>query len=425
MKFTKTLIAASFALTSTHSFAAAFQLAEQNASGLGRAYAGEASAADDASVVARNPALMTLFTDKQFSIAASSVMPDVSLKGTSTNNGMDASVLNDSSIAPSAIIPAAYFTMPLNERVSLGFGAFSNFGLATKFDNNYAAGQIAGETEIVTINMNASAAYKATEQLSVAFGLNYIYADAKIIRKFGATNTGIPASADAVNLQGDDTGYGFNVGLMYQLDDNSRFGFHYRSETDVTFKGDYSNQLPTAVTPLGLNGMAVLPGTVALSLPAIAEVSGSHQVNETVGVHYSAMWTGWSSFKTLESEITLPSGAKAIAFNKDESFSNAMRYSIGADYQYSPQLLLRAGIAFDESPVSQEHLSISIPDTDRFWFSFGGNYAITEHSNFDLGLSIIRGKTQSFSEEDNIGNQWSFESKGHALLFAAQYNYKF
>ena len=156
MQFKKTLLAASLALLSTESFAAAFQLAEQNVSGLGRAYAGEAAVAEDASVVARNPALMSRFDKAQVSVAAMYVMPDVSLEGESTNNGLDASVLDDSSIAPSAVIPAGYFTMPLNDKVSLGVGVFSNFGLSTEFASDYAAGQIAGETEIVTINSNCS-----------------------------------------------------------------------------------------------------------------------------------------------------------------------------------------------------------------------------------------------------------------------------
>jgi long-chain fatty acid transport protein len=169
MKFTKTLIAASLAFVSADTFAAAFQLSEQNVSGLGRAYAGEASIADDASVVARNPALMTLFKGKQLSVAGIGVIPDVSLEGTNTNNGMDPSVLDDYRIAPSAVIPAAYFTMPYNDRVSIGFGAFSNFGLATEFNDDYAAGQIAGETEIFTVNLNASVAYKVSEQFS--FGI--------------------------------------------------------------------------------------------------------------------------------------------------------------------------------------------------------------------------------------------------------------
>ncbi|MBB1275468.1 MULTISPECIES: outer membrane protein transport protein [Pseudoalteromonas] len=422
MKFSKTLIAASLAFVSADSFAAAFQLSEQNASGLGRAYAGEASIADDASVVARNPALMTLFKDKQLSVAAIGVIPDVSIEGESTNNGIDPSALDDDSIAPSAVVPAVYFTMPYNDKVSIGFGAFSNFGLSTEFNDEYVAGQIAGETEIFTVNLNASVAYKVTEQFSFGIGLNAIYADATVIRKVGANASGIDFGADAVNLQGDDTGFGLNVGLMYQLDDNSRFGFNYRSETDITFDGDFSNDLPAAI---GGTGGAKLPGAVDLTLPAIAEFSGSHQLDDKLGLHYSVLWTGWSSFESLEAQVTLPTGDKFVAFEKQEQFDDSFRYSVGADYQYNEDLLLRAGVAFDESPVSQTHLSISIPDTDRFWFSFGGNYTIDQNSNVDLGVSIIRGKTQTFTEADDSGSQWGFESKGHAVLLGAQYNYKF
>lgn len=425
MKFTKTLIAASLAVVSADSFAAAFQLAEQNVSGLGRAYAGEAAVADDASVVARNPALMSLFKDKQISVAGIAVIPDVSLKGQSAAYGLDANSIDDDSIAPSAFIPAGYFTMPLNDKVSLGFGAFSNFGLSTEFNDDYAAGSIAGETEIVTVNMNASASYKINEQFSVGLGLNYVYADAKVVRNAGANPFGIPANTQIAHLEGDDYGFGWNVGAMYQLDENNRFGFSYRSETDIDFEGEYSNQLPAAVG--GLEGMTV-PGELKLTLPAIAEFSGSHQLDKKLGVHYSILWTGWDSFQKLEAYT--PSRETPV-FSKEENFSDSMRYSIGTDYQYSDALLLRAGIAYDESPADQSHLSISIPDTDRFWFSFGGNYAFSENSNIDLGVSILRGKTQNFTEKDSLAASlgqnvsWEYESKGHAVLLGAQYNYTF
>ncbi|NMM40961.1 outer membrane protein transport protein [Pseudoalteromonas arctica] len=414
MKFTKTLIAVSLAVMSADTFAAAFQLAEHSASGLGRAFAGEAAVADDASVVARNPALMTLFKNKQISVAGVAIIPDVSLTGKSAAYGLDESVLDDDSIAPSAFVPAGYFTMPVNDKVSVGFGVFSNFGLSTEFDENYAAGQIAGETEIVTVNMNASVAYKVTEQFSFGIGINAVYADATVIRKVGI-NPNVPASTDAVNLEGDDTGYGLNVGLMYQLDENSRLGFNYRTETDITFDGTFSSTAKS---------IPELPGSVEITLPAIAEFSGSHQLNGKLGLHYSVLWTGWSSFESLEANVNGPTG-DFVGFSKEEDFSDAMRYSVGTDYQYSENLLLRAGVAFDESPVSQQHLSISIPDTDRFWFSFGGNYAIDKNSNVDLGVSILRGKTQNFTETDDSGADWSFESKGHAVLLGAQYNYTF
>ncbi len=47
--------------------------------------------------------------------------------------------------------------------------------------------------------------------------------------------------------------------------ENSRFGFNYRSETDITFEGDYSNQLPPQLN--GLSGASVPgPGYLGLTL---------------------------------------------------------------------------------------------------------------------------------------------------------------
>ena len=62
--FKKSLLAvtiASTTLASQQALAAGFQLNSQSATGLGRAFAGDAVIADNASVMARNAAAMTLF----------------------------------------------------------------------------------------------------------------------------------------------------------------------------------------------------------------------------------------------------------------------------------------------------------------------------------------------------------------------------
>ncbi|CAH9056638.1 47 kDa outer membrane protein [Pseudoalteromonas holothuriae] len=418
--FKKTLVASSLMLVSSHAFAAAFQLAEQSVSGLGRAYAGEASVADDASVVARNPALMSQFESAQLSVAAMFVEPDVSLKGTTTNNGVDVSALDDSSIAPSAVVPAAYYTRPMGQGWYLGVGVYSQFGLATEFASDYAPGQIAGETEIVTVNTNVSVAYQISEEFTIALGISHVYADAKIIRNFGQSPLPIPAQTEAVHLEGDDQGYGWNLGLSYQLDKGNRLGFNYRSETDITFEGEFANQLPTGAPFYG-TANEKSPGSVAITLPAIAEFSGSHQVNEQSALHFSLLWTQWSSFKTLAAKVD----GRGTVFSKDENFSNSMRYAIGADHQYSDELTLRFGIAYDKSPADPYHMSISIPDTDRMWYSLGAEYQVSINSSLDVGVSFLRGKTQNFVEADNLGQVWGFESNGHATVLGVQYNLGF
>ena len=61
--------------------AAGFQLAEQSATGMGRAFAGEAAIADNASVIARNAAAMTRFERTAFSGGVIHIQPDVNIEG--------------------------------------------------------------------------------------------------------------------------------------------------------------------------------------------------------------------------------------------------------------------------------------------------------------------------------------------------------
>ncbi|MFQ3237328.1 MAG: long-chain fatty acid transport protein [Paraglaciecola sp.] len=430
MRLNNFFLAAGLSTLSLNSFAAAFQLSEHSASGLGRAFAGDAAIAENASVVARNPALMSQFTEKQLSVVGTYIVPDVSLTGESAPAYSSPAALNNDSIAPEAFVPATYFVMPLDDKFAVGFGLFSNFGLATQFDEDYAAGQLAGKTEIVTVNFNTSVSYQVNQRLTVAAGLNYVYADATITRHVGdlsnalaAQGLSVPASTLALDLEGDDDGYGYNLGVAYDLDENSRFGLHYRSKVDITFDGTYSNELPPVpgLFPNGQSG-AVQPGQVALELPATAEFSGSHQLDDKWGVHYSVMWTHWSSFESLEAFV--PSQDEPV-FEKEENFSNSFRYAMGADYQLNGHVKLRAGIAYDETPTDSQALSISIPDTNRLWLSAGANYLLDDASSVDVGISVLRGQERTFTETDDAGGAWGFNSEGNAFIVAAQYNYGF
>jgi long-chain fatty acid transport protein len=420
MKLNKILLAVGFSALSLDTFAAAFQLSEHSASGLGRAFAGDAAIAENASVIARNPALMSQFSTNQLTFVGTYIKPDVSLMGESAPAYSSADALDDDSIAPEAVIPAAYYVMPINDKFAVGFGLFSNFGLATEFDEDYAAGQLAGKTEIVTVNFNTSVSYQVNEQLTLAAGLNFVYADATITRHLGdlsnyyaSLGVTYPADAEVVDLEGDDTGVGYNLGIAYDYDENSRFGLHYRSKVDITFDGTYNNELSTA---------GVLPGQVSIELPAGAEFSGSHQLDEKWGVHYSVVWTDWSSFERLEAFV--PTQDDPI-FEKEENFSDSFRYAIGADYQVNTEVKLRAGIAYDETPTDSDLLSISIPDTNRLWLTAGGNYTFSNSSSIDVGVSLVRGQKRTFTETDDSNGEWEFSSEGNAFIIAAQYNYAF
>ncbi|WP_313570909.1 long-chain fatty acid transporter FadL [Pantoea piersonii] len=421
--FAKSAVAAAVALVSSHVYAAGFQLNEFSSAGLGRAYSGEGAMGDTAASASRNPATMALMDRPMFSIGAVFIDPDVDITGNSPTGRS----LNASNIAPTQWIPNLHYVQPINDQWWVGASATSNYGLATEFSDDYTAGGYGGKTDLMTANFNLSTAYRLNEHFSFGVGFDAVYARAKIERYAGEAGTalGFPADTQVAHLKGDEWGYGWNAGILYEVDKNNRFGFTYRSEVKVDFDGDYKSSLPTAVNRinqaanLGLpyaTGGSTIPGALTLNLPEMWEVSGWHKVAPQWAVHYSLAYTSWSQFQELKA--TGSSGQ--TLFYKDESFKDAYRIALGTTYYYDDNWTFRTGIAFDDSPVPADKRSISIPDQDRLWLSAGASYAFTQDASVDVGVSYMHGQHVTVEE-----GPYTFNSVGKAWLYGANFNYKF
>ncbi|MBC4011550.1 long-chain fatty acid transporter FadL [Morganella morganii] len=440
--FTRSALAVAVSLTATQAFAAGFQLNEYSTSALGRAFSGEGAVADDASVGSRNPAAMTLFDRPSMSAGAILINPSVDISGKSplTGNSTDAK-----DIAPSAVVPNLHFIMPINEKWSVGASTTTNFGLATEFKDNYSAGAIGGKTDLVTANFNVSGAYRLNDNFSFGLGLNAVYADAEISRhtgELGQVAAGItknpalakiPANSNLAKLKGDGWGYGWNAGMLYELDKDNRFSLTYRSKVTVKFKdGDFTQNIP------GLLDRST-KGKLDLNLPDIWEFSAYHRVAPKWAVHYTFAYTGWDSFQELKAT---DKGNGNVLFEKHEGFKNAYRVALGTTYYHDDNWTFRGGVAFDDSPVPANNRSISIPDQDRIWFSLGSTYAFNKDASVDVGVAYMHGRKVNISEPlmskdqlaaigGKLGNpnlqmpNYEFSSSGKAWLYGVNFNYSF
>ena len=422
--FKKSLIAAAVTLASTQTFAAAFQLNEHSASGLGRAYAGEAAIADNAAVLSRNPAAMTTFDKMALSVSGTYIKPDVDVAGDIYAGPTKLAPSSESDIAPDAFVPATYFIQPLNDQWAWGIGLFSNYGLSTEYSKTFAAGAGAGDTELLTFNINPNIAYRINSSFSVGAGINAVYAAAELNRYAGALSAAIPgANSDTrlAHLKGDTWGFGWNVGTLYEINDNNRLALTYRSQVDLSFDGDFQGAT-------SLN--RVVDGNLKLDLPAQAEFAGYHRLNQQFAVHYSVNWTDWSAFQELKatsSGCNMP-GQPGVCLNKPEKFKDSTRYSLGGTWYVNPSWEARIGFAYDNTPIEPEYRSLSIPDSDRVWYSAGATYHIDKDMSVDFGMAYLDGKKVDVNEklvESNEALRWKGTSHGNALLASAQFNMKF
>ena len=422
--FKKSLIAAAVTLASTQTFAAAFQLNEHSASGLGRAYAGEAAIADNAAVLSRNPAAMTTFDKMALSVSGTYIKPDVDVAGDIYAGPTKLAPSSESDIAPDAFVPATYFIQPLNDQWAWGIGLFSNYGLSTEYSKTFAAGAGAGDTELLTFNINPNIAYRINSSFSVGAGINAVYAAAELNRYAGALSAAIPgANSDTrlAHLKGDTWGFGWNVGTLYEINENHRLALTYRSQVDLSFDGDFQGAT-------SLN--RVVDGNLKLDLPAQAEFAGYHRLNQQFAVHYSVNWTDWSAFQELKatsSGCNMP-GQPGVCLNKPEKFKDSTRYSLGGTWYVNPSWEARIGFAYDNTPIEPEYRSLSIPDSDRVWYSAGATYHIDKDMSVDFGMAYLDGKEVDVNEglrSHDDGLRWKGTSHGNAFLASAQFNMKF
>ena len=420
MKMNKTLLSAAVAVgllsTSTVTHAAGFQLAEYSATGLGRAYAGEAAMADNAGAQWRNPAMLTYLEGTQVSVGAIYVDPNIDIEGTSGAN----TPANSEDFAHSAVIPNFYVSHKYSEKLAIGFAAGTNYGMETDLGKDFAGANHGNEASVISMELNLNAAYQVLENVSVGGGVRYVMAEGS----FGATATGtLPVGTTLKYMEGDDTAWGWQVGTAWQINENHRLGFTYKSEVDLTLEGHAKGFAFNMANP-----NAHKPGSMDLALPATAEIASFHQLTDKVAVHASVNWTDWSSFKELVADFP----GEPSDLIKEENWEDNYRFAIGTTYQMTPKLALRSGIAYDTSAVSEEHRTATIPETDRTWLSIGAGYQWSEQLTLDAGFTYILAKDAKMHESDPgfggadmFGGSFEGEVSGSIWLVGVQANYRF
>ncbi|BDA00820.1 MULTISPECIES: outer membrane protein transport protein [Vibrio] len=413
--FKKSLLAVTVTLATQQAFAAGFQLNAQSATGLGRAFAGDAVIADNAAVMSRNPAAMALFDEMALSLGFETITTMIDVKD-AKYNGVPIADTDD--VGGTSVAPNIHLIVPVNEQFAWGVNAYSNFGTKTEFSDSYPASEYGGLTDVKSFNLGLAGSYRLNQEWSFGAGLDLIYGQGTMKRFASATlaaGAKVPTGTPLLNVdKADGWAVGFNLGTVYELDENNRFGLSYRYSPEFKAKDDYGQE-------------------ITLPLPDIAEFSGFHKIENTqFAVHYSVQWIGWSAFDKIDFE-NLSSSRSTIAalqakltggvFGKKYEWQDGWHYSIGGTYYLNSDWTLRAGYMYDTS--AQDSLtSISVPDSDRQWLSAGFTYNIDDKSNVDFGFTYLMGKDVGV-KEDSAGTLLTATTHADAILLGLQYSRTF
>ena len=467
------LAGVALALAGGQAFGAAFALATQNVMGLGNAFAGAAATAEDANTVWHNPAGLARINFPQVEQALHVVIPSAKFQNASSVNAtLQPLGGTGGNAGGAAFIPNLYGSMAINKDWHIGIGINVPFGLKTDWDDGWLGRYQALKSEIKTINVNPSVSYKVTEAFWLGAGANYQHLSATLTNNVNysgglATGYGQAAAAGQITLAqagalslatrdldsfakitGDDYSWGWNVGAMYSINGDAnndvgaaRIGLAYRSKIKYDVQGTvaFTNPTPPTLTgPLapfnpvvsavsaGVNQKLASGGvTLAVTLPDMASLSYYQKLNDQWDILGDVTWTGWSSIPELR--IVRTSGSVLSVL--PENFKDTWRFSAGVNYQYSEKIVLRGGVAYDQSPVNNTDRSARLPDSDRTWVALGARYKYSSALNFDVGAAYEFVKDGSIN---NSGNPASIAGNGlingnfnnHVIIVSAQANYR-
>jgi long-chain fatty acid transport protein len=351
--------------------ASGFQLMEQSASGLGVAFAGMAAAGQDASTVFWNPAAMSLLPGVQGAAAVSYIAPTTEFKDSGSfpplgDGGDDG--------APNAWLPALYVSWMLTPEWSVGLGLNAPFGLTTEWDTPWAGQYFAVKSEIETLNINPTLSFKVSDMVTLGAGLSYQQINAEL------TSAAAPiAGSPIIKVDGDDWELGWNIGALIDFQQGTRVGLTYRSTIDYTIDGD-----------LSVNGAKQASVNADVELPDTFSIGVSHQFTPDTRVLADWTWTGWDSIQNLTIVDALTGGA-FLKTNTPLKFDNSWRAGLGVEHQLNPSWLLRAGVAYDQTPVQDEYRTPRLPDEDRTWLAVGFRYQPEQNAPWwiDVGYTHI------------------------------------
>jgi long-chain fatty acid transport protein len=394
---------------SCSSLAAGFALIEQSASQMGNAFAGGAAFADDASTIYFNPAGMTLLP-AQLVGGLHYVHPSAKFDGTATDIfGNPVSGGNGGDTGQPGLVPNLYVSVPLGDGLFAGLGINAPFGLSTEYADDWKGRYQAIESEVMTVNINPSIAYRVNRQVSVGAGISLQYMNAKLTQALDQGSLcaptqaqlqarGVPGADPALcaglvpqgsdgfaKVEGDNWAGGYNFGILYEPSDSTRVGLSYRSKIKQQLTGNarFRGTLPQ-FSNFGLFVNTDISADV--SLPQSASLSVWHDLNSRWSVMADATWTGWDNFDELRIQYDSFQPDTVV----DENWNDVWRYAVGVNYRYNSKWTFRAGTAYDQTPIPDaEHRTARIPGEDRTWLSLGLGYRFSPTLGVDLGYSHL------------------------------------
>lgn len=196
------------------------------------------------------------------------------------------------------------------------------------------------------------------------------------------------------NLKGSsELAAGFNVGAMWDINDQWTLGASYRSKMTMHVKaGDvtvgYANDQARLVLEEQLQNLNYTNFEAKMPCPSVLTVGVSYKPIKNLILAFDAQLNGWGTYEYLD--INFKDQSQFDQHLKKE-YHNAMTYHLGAQYGLTHRFDLRCGLMIDTNPCNKDYYNPETPGTTKIEPTVGLSFRPVNGLSIDLSLMYVYG----------------------------------
>ncbi|MDY6932673.1 MAG: outer membrane protein transport protein [Spirochaetota bacterium] len=375
------------------------------ATAMGEAFIAQA---DDPSAIAFNPAGLTQLDGIQAST------------GVTITNGWpehkSPSGAKEEMLDEWQYIPNCFVTSDLNtENLVIGIGITVPNGLASEWSDTGFARYVDTYSDLTVIDVNPSLGWEVVKDLSIGFGVSIYYSQVTLESMIDyETSMGLSGALDGKRgLKGDGYAFGYNLGILYSINDHHNFAAAFKSPFKLEYEGDF--ELTNIPDSIGIGPSYKTSGETSFDFPATVVIGYAYRPVEELKLEFNIDWTNWETLDSVVIKIDSPvPPLLPDRITQEYGYENTFAYKFGLEYKVNEYICLRAGYIYNENAVPDENWRPNLPDTDMQFLTSGlgfrkGNLSI------DGALQLI------FYEDRTINNNVDYNEISSSSSIDGEY----
>ncbi len=293
------------------------------------------------------------------------------------------------------LVPTGYITINpgkiFQDKLALGFGMDSPFGLSDKYRSNDPSVKYTGYSNYLKMfALKPTIAYKITDKISVGGGpMWYRVEDFGGVQAYpSAYGGGDPANPGQVRLNSSGNRWGWQLGTLIKLTPKHRLGYYFRSPVVLNVRGQGKVENSTAAPASASHAFETGIHT-KLSLPM--NMTWAYAYQPTEKTHYEAdfSWSHWKTHKRLFWVVDpVANQGDNMVFdtirNAEKDWNDSFGLQLGASHKLTKKLTLRGGSWFYWTPIPNKSFIPAVPDANHLAISMGAGYDINKYLTADL-----------------------------------------